>query len=161
MYALGFEQNAVHFGIKHQPILCQIYFIYECLPDQFSVIFFCRIYVWDREPENYILVAVLIHNLISVCCSIAGLLGSSVVECAGIRLYWLKFYSHQIRLATESPEQAGLAVMWPTPCWAPAGSWNKVVCFWDVLKYLTAWVVDYGCKEDGFIFLIFELARMG
>jgi len=29
------------------------------------------------------------------------------------------------------------------------------------LSILTAWVMDYGCKEDGFIFLIFELARKG
>lgn len=51
--------------------------------------------------------------------------------------------------------------MWPHAPQGPAAGWNKVVCFWDVLKCLTAWVVDYGCKEDGFIFLIFELVRMG
>lgn len=64
MYALVFEQNAVHFGIKHQPILFQINFIYICLPDQHSVIFFCWIYVWDREPEKHIPVAVVIIILL-------------------------------------------------------------------------------------------------
>lgn len=97
----GNKQNAIHFGIKHRSAFS---FKTVCLPDQFSVIFFCWVYVWDRELENCILVAVLIHNLISVCCYIAKLLPSSVLECDGIRLYWLKFYSHQIRLAIESPD---------------------------------------------------------
>lgn len=72
-------------------------------------------FMWDREPEKHIPVAVLIHNLISVCCSIARLLRSSVVECAGIRLYWLKFHRHQIWLGTESPDQAGLQSCDPCP----------------------------------------------
>lgn len=97
----GKRQNAIHFGIKHVSAFC---FKTLCLPDQFSVIFFCWVSVWDRELENCILMAVLIHNLISVCCYIAKLLPSSVLECDGIRLYWLKFYSHQIRLAIESPD---------------------------------------------------------
>lgn len=81
-------------------------------PSSFSVMFSCWIHVWEREPENHILAAVLIHNLISVCCSIARLLGRRVSECAGIiSPPWLNFTGHQITLSAESPEQAGLAVM--------------------------------------------------
>lgn len=97
----GNEQNAIHFGIKRISPFC---FKTVRQPDQFSVIFFCWVYVWEGELENCILVAVLIYNLLSVCCYIAKLLPSSVLECDGIRLYWLKFYSHQIRLAIESPD---------------------------------------------------------
>lgn len=111
--ALVFKQNAVHFIWKPQPICFQTHV--SAWP------VFSDVFLLDREPEIHILVAVLIHNLISVCCSISRLLRSSVVECAGIRLYWLKFYSHQIRLTTESPDQAGFAVMWPrallSSCW--------------------------------------------
>lgn len=78
------EENAIHFGIKYISAFC---FKPICLPDQFSVIFSCWVYAGNGELENCILVAVLIHNLISDCCYIAKLLPSSVLECDSIRLY--------------------------------------------------------------------------
>lgn len=50
MYALLSEQGAAHFEIKHQPILFQTRV--PGLADQFSVMFFCWIDMWDGEAEK-------------------------------------------------------------------------------------------------------------